>query len=263
MNAEAQRQQALLAAILQRAEHLTGLAKRPAGVPRGLEAYRANAGASAERALATAFPTVHALVGDDSFASLARAFWHACPPECGDLAMFGAGLPGFIAQSEQLADVPYLADVARVDWSLAEAERAPDVDAEPATLALLTETDPAELLLALMPGTVVIASDYPVASLWKAHQANDEADAARDQVRASLESGEGECAVVWRQGWRGQVIAVDAATARWMQSLLREEPLSSALLAAGDGFDVEAWLVQSLQQQWLRGARKKSLPHTT
>jgi hypothetical protein len=254
MSTEAQRQQALMAAILQRDDgtSLQGwMAARPAGVTRGLQAYQANAGASAERALATAFPTVQALVGEASFAALARAFWHAAPPGRGDLAHFGGGLPTFIAASEQLADVPYLADVARLDWQLAEAERALDAQVDTQTLQLLTEIDPAQLRLVLTPGLSVVCSDYPIVSLWKAHQPVDDAAEHRTLVRQKLDERRGEHALVWRSGWRGCADTIDAATARWMQSLLDGDALAAALARAGEGFVFEAWLVQALQQAWL------------
>lgn len=253
MSAEVKRQQALMAAILRRGDGAAlapWLAMRPAGVTRGLQAYQANAGASAERSLAAAFPTVQALVGDDSFAALSRAFWHAEPPLRGDLAQFGAGLPAFIATSEQLADVPYLADVARLDWLLAEAERAQDAEMEPASLQLLSEFDPAQLRLELMPGVALLASAHPVVGIWQAHRAAD----VGAQLRAALDAEQGEYALVWREGWRACVDALDAPAARWMHSLLAGESLAVALDHAGDGFAFEPWLVQALQRQWLRRA---------
>ena len=254
MKTEAERQQALMAAILQRGDGAaleSWVDARSARVARSLQAYQANAGASAERALAAAYPTVQALVGEESFAALSRAFWHAEPPERGDLAQFGAGLPAFIAASEQLADVPYLADVARLDWLLAEAERALDAQLEPETLQRLTDTDPAQLRLALMPGVAILASGYPIVSLWKAHQPGGDAAEHRACVRERLAHGQGEQAVVWRTGWRAHAEIVDLTTARWMQALLRGESLATALVQAGEGFEFEPWLMHALQQQWL------------
>ncbi|WOB07092.1 DNA-binding domain-containing protein [Piscinibacter gummiphilus] len=254
MKTEAERQQALMAAILRRDDGASlheWVAARPAGVTRGLQAYQANAGASAERALAAAYPTVQALVGEDSFAALSRAFWHAEPPARGDLAQFGAGLPAFIAASDQLADVPYLADVALLDWHLAESERALDAQIEAETLHQLTEVDPAQLHLLLMPGVAVLLSDYPIVSLWKAHRPVGDAAEHRTIARQRLDHGQGEEAVVWRLGWRAQADIVDAATARWMQSLLKGESLAAAFEHAGASFEFEPWLVQALQQQWL------------
>ena len=250
---ERERQQALMNSLLRHDEEaLQGwVSDAAARRQRGMQAYQANAGASAERALAASFPTVQALVGEESFAAMARAFWHANPPLRGDLAWFGEALPAFIADSEQLADVPYLPDVARLDWLLALVERAADGKADAATLNLLAEADPSELCIELMPGVAVLASAYPVVSLWLAHQSGDEAATHRANVRNALATGEGEHALVERAGWRGSALAVDAASARWTSSLMRGDTLSRALTEAGDGFGFEQWLVQALQRGWL------------
>ena len=253
------RQQALMAALLKRDEggSLQGwLADPSERTQRGMQAYQANAGASAERALAASFPTVQALVGEESFAALARAFWQTQPPVRGDLACFGEGLPAFIADSEQLADVPYLPDVAQLDWLLALAERAADEEADLSTLNLLAEVEPSQLGLALKPGTAVLPSAYPIVSLWLAHQPGDDAASHRANARVALAAGSGEQALIARAGWRGLVVAVDAATAAWTQSLLRGDTLADAMAAAGEGFDFEAWLVQALQRGWLARARR-------
>lgn len=246
MSTEAERQRALMAAIVQRDDGAAlrpWMAARPAGVIRGLQAYQANAGASAERCLAAAFPTVQALVGEESFAALSRAFWQAEPPLRGDLAQFGEDLPAFIAASEQLADVPYLADVARLDWRIAEAERAEDADVETGSLQLLSEVEPARLRLQLRPGVSLFASDHPVVSIWKAHQSTAHG--------VTLDARRGEHALVWRAGWRAGAEAVEPPVARWMTSLLDGATLDTALALAGEGFEFETWLVRALQQQWL------------
>jgi hypothetical protein len=253
------RQQALMAALLKRdeGESLQGwLGHSSARTQRGMQAYQANAGASAERALAASFPTVQALVGEESFAALARAFWQARPPVRGDLACFGEGLPAFIADSEQLADVPYLSGVARLDWLLALAERAADEEADLSTLKLLADVDPSQLRLALRPGLAVLPSAYPIVSLWLAHQPGDDAASHRANARNALAAGNGEQALIARAGWRGSVLAIDSATAAWTQSLLRGDTLDDAMTAAGEGFDFEAWLVQAVQRGWLVHARR-------
>lgn len=257
---ESDRQRALMAALLGRDDGsaLSGLQQSPERIQRGMLAYQANAGASAERALAASFPTVQALMGEESFAALARVFWHARPPERGDLACFGEALPAFIADSEQLADVPYLPDSARLDWLLAAAERAADEVADSSTLSLLAEVDPSQLRLRLMPGAAVLSSVYPVVSVWLAHQHGEDAAAHWAQARAALADGVGEPALVWRCRWRAVALTVSEATARWMQCLLRGETLDVALSQAGEGFEFEPWLVQALQQGWLARAERFS-----
>src|SRR5204863_65107 len=88
---ETERQRRLLERLLAAAPDAESLALHQRGprALRGLQAYRANADASAARALATAFPTVQQLVGEQDFARLARDHWRACPPQRGDLGEWG------------------------------------------------------------------------------------------------------------------------------------------------------------------------------
>ncbi|OYU65708.1 MAG: hypothetical protein CFE45_44120, partial [Burkholderiales bacterium PBB5] len=126
---------------------------------RGWRAYQANAAATAERALAAAYPTVQQLLGPDSFAALARALWRTHPSAEGDLAAWGDALPGYLAESTSLASEPYLADMARLDWALHRADLAPDDDAAATGLQQLASDDPANLYLHLRDGHAVLCSD--------------------------------------------------------------------------------------------------------
>jgi hypothetical protein len=103
MTAEAQRQQRLLACLLADQADAGALPARgpQARALRGLQAYRANADASAGRALAAALPTVQRLIGEDDFAHLARRFWRAQPPRRGDLAEWGEGFADWLAADER------------------------------------------------------------------------------------------------------------------------------------------------------------------
>lgn len=246
MTREALRQQALLRALWREssADRLASWLREPARIDAGLSAYRANAGAHAERALAAAFPTLQQLLGDDSFAALARACWQADPPLRGDLAQWGAGLPAFIADAAQLADEPYLADMARLDWAVHQAEQAADAQ-DARGLPLLAEVDPQRLRLRLQPGSALIASAHPIATIWLAHRGdgNDPFAAAR----AALAARRAESALVQRQGWRATVRALPPAEARFTRALLRAQPLAAALQAGGSDFVFETWLIAALQ----------------
>jgi hypothetical protein len=221
----------------------------PARATRGLQAYRANAGALAERALVAAFPTVAQLVGEDSFASLARALWHAQPPQRGDIGCWGGALPAFIAAAPQLAGEPYLADVARLDWALHRAGLAADRVAVRG-LELLADGDPAALWLRPAAGLSLISSAYPVVSLWQAHRSDAVERFA--PVREALAAGRGEQALVWRDGFMATLHALPEADALFVQALLDGRSLASALDRAGVDFAFDGWLLQALQHGWLQ-----------
>jgi hypothetical protein len=250
---ERERQQQLLQALWRRDDDaalqpwLSGPQRR-AG--QGIAAYRGNATAIAERALATAYPTVAQLLGDVSFAQLAQALWHHEPPQCGDLARYGEALIAWIAADTQLASEPYLADVARVDWAVHTLEHAADVPSPPPGLPLLGELEPSQLVLRLRPGLACIESRWPVVIIWQAHRARDGERFAPAQD--AFARAVAETALVWRDGWRADVTALQPEAARFFRSLLQGCDLAAALDVAGEAFDFTAWLHDALRQQWLQ-----------
>jgi hypothetical protein len=256
LDREAARQQALLAAVFHRSDAATlqpWLQDPPARSARGLSAYRATVQASAERALLQAFPTVAQLMSESSFAALARAYLLAWPPSRGDLAWLGEGLPTFIAASADLADEPYLADVARLDWALQRAESAADGPAAPDGLERLADTDPAALRVHFAPGAALITSAHPIATIWQAHQIPADQPDRFAAVRAAFAEGRAETAFVWRAGWRAEVTCLSAADAAFTESLLTGLTLAEALAtsSANPAFGFQPWLLRAVQQSWL------------
>lgn len=256
---EAQRQQLLLRTLWRDAapDTLAPWCRDGGRLARGLQAYRANAGALAQRALAAAYPTLQQLVGDVSFASLARAFWHRHPPEHGDIATWGAALADFVGAAPSLADEPCLPDVARLEWAVHRAGSAADAAGLAVDLDRLLDTDASRLRLLARPGTAVVESDQPIVSIWRAHRPEQAHHADRfAAVRQALRQQAAEPALVWRQGWRVQVAALGPDDARFTAALLQGQALGPALesLPSAAGFDFSAWLVAALQRGWLAAA---------
>ena len=247
---EAQRQQLLLRALLgdDPPEVLARWLRESttaAGLDRGLAAYRSNAGAHAERALAAAYPTLVQLLGHEAFAALASAFWQQQPAAAGDLGLWGAELCSFIAGIESWRSEPYLPDVARLEWAVRLAERAADA-APPQGLERLADCEPETLFLHLSPGTTLVDSAHPVVTLLLAHRS-----AAADRfapVRAAIQAGAAECALVERQGWRAVPRSLPPDEARFARAVLAGRSLADALDAAGAAFDFQAWLIAVLQR---------------
>jgi len=256
--AEARRQQALLRLLWRETADLgeAGFAAADSRVERGLQAYRANAFALAERALAAAYPTVAQVLGGGSMAALARSFWRSHPPECGDIAQWGAALPAFIAAAPDLASEPYLADLARLDWAVhcaASAGDLPTGSGTPAGIQRLGDTDPAALRIQLAPGAAVVESAHPVVTIWRAHL-GDAADRF-EPVRAARARGSAEAGFVWRHGWRVEVAVMSDTAIVFMRGLVHGKRLAAALDAAGPRLDFEAWLIEALRRGWIAAVR--------
>jgi hypothetical protein len=256
MSREAQRQAAMLQALWQHPDDVPDSVdpawhERGTRLMQGLSAYQGNARATAEQVLATTYPTVQALLGEEALAMLARQLWQHHPPRQGDLTLWGQELPGWLARQPELQDWPYLPDCARLDWARHTVELATDADFEPDSLALLGQADPSQLTLHLKPGLSVIPSGWPVVTLWEAHQASEP---SLEAVSAALTDGRAETAVVWRTHWRAEVCPLPAPMLGWMQALAHAGPvptLQSLLNQAAPDFDLGAWLALALRQGWL------------
>ncbi|WP_064601545.1 HvfC/BufC N-terminal domain-containing protein [Photobacterium sp. J15] len=135
-----------------------------------IQIYRNNFIISLSEILEVVYPSVKAVVGEECFSQLARQHVLTCPLQQGDVSHYGEGLCDTIeSQPELSAAVPYLADLARLEWSLDLASRAPAI--EPSfpfhKLTQITEANLPTLKLVVPEPTYVLDSRYPVASLWQ------------------------------------------------------------------------------------------------
>jgi hypothetical protein len=154
-----------------RADLLTAVAGDTIPATARLSVYRHHVFESLGTALAATFPTVRALVGPDFFRGLARAFvGHALPLQP-VLTEYGADFPAFIAGCEAARDLPYLADVARLDWALNLAFHAPpNGRLQAADLSTVPAERLPSLSIALAVGAVLVSSRYPLDRIWETSQ---------------------------------------------------------------------------------------------
>ena len=258
MNTLERQQQALLAALLEwpaqpaieRLNHFArGVGTDPA---RGLKAYQANGHMLAERALRAAYPVLEQMLGADSFAELARAFWHAYPPVRGDITVWGDQLAEFLGQSAQLQGEAYLPDVAEAEWALHRCASEPDREGDLATLSLLTTEDPSTLGLTLAPGLVTLSSAWPLASLMLAHR---EGRPSLEEVGRQLQRPVPQEVVVWRAGLQPRLRQALAGEALLLRGLLAGLALEPAVEAA-QGLDFSHWLPLAVQSGLVLGASR-------
>lgn len=228
-----------------------GLGTQPG---RGLLAYQSNGHMLAERALRGAYPVLAQMVGDASFSDLARALWHAHPPQWGDLTLWGEALAAFVGASTQLQDVPYLHDVALAEWALHRCTSEPDQVADLRTLVLLTTDEPQTLTLDLAPGLSVLASKWPLASLLLAHL---EGSPTLDQVSQELKANVAHDVLIWRSGFQSKLRRALLGELPVLASLQSGHDLATAL-QAGPELDVAQWLPRAVQTGLVLGVRRHS-----
>ena len=91
-----------------------------------LRVYRNHFLITLAEALGATFPATARLLGGDGFGHLARRFVDAHPPAQPCLAEYGRELPAFLGRQPDLADVPFAADLARLEWAMNTAREASD-----------------------------------------------------------------------------------------------------------------------------------------
>ena len=134
--------------------------------------YRNNVAVSLIEALSSRFPVVKRLVGDEFFSAMAKRYVLREPPFSPLLIHYGETFPMFIEEFEPAKPLPYLADVARLEFARGRAYHAADAEPLPAQLfADLPEEKIGATLVTLHPSVGILASAYPVLSIWEANQA--------------------------------------------------------------------------------------------
>lgn len=208
-----------------------------------LAIYRGNGRANYRNALAATFPVVARLTGAAFFDAAVDAFVAAHPPAAGDLNVYGDALPAFLHAYPGAAALPYLADVAALEWAIDEANRALDAARVPdgvlAALAMARPERLPETRLTLDPSCRLAASPYPVLRIWRANQA----DRAGDE-RIALD--EGGVALLVRRDPPGVALeTLGRGEHAWLDAAMRGETLGAAIdaaMAVDAAFDLEAAL---------------------
>ena len=119
-------------------------------------------------ALQANFPAVARLVGDEWFRAAAAVYARRDLPTAPTLLTYGQTFAEFLAKFEPAAELPYLADVARVDRLWSEAHVAADDGIlDPAALAQLAPEDLGRITLRLQAATRWAWFDArPIYTLW-------------------------------------------------------------------------------------------------
>ena len=146
-----------------------------------LQIHRNNTTILLTEALAATFRIVHELVGEEFFAQMARAFVRIHPPTSPCLFEYGQGFPAFLQSLAALSEMPYVADVAELEWQWNSALFA--AEAKPLMAEALAAVPPEELAghhLRPHPSVRFVTSPYPIKKIWDMHQPDADPDMGVD-----------------------------------------------------------------------------------
>jgi len=141
-----------------------------------LDIYRNTLIATLVGALRLTYPAVRRVVGEEFFEGAARLFIGERLPRCAYLDDYGAEFSEFLGRLPAAASLPYLADVAALEWAVSRALHA--ADAEPldlARLAALSPSDCARACFVPCPTVSLLRTDAPADAIWRAVLNDDDA----------------------------------------------------------------------------------------
>lgn len=194
------------------------------GGPPGLAIYRANTRQNWAGALAGAYPIVRKIVGERFFDALCAEYARQRPSVSGDLNEYGAALAQFVDAFAGTRDLPYLPDVARMEWLAHRAYYAADpIRFDPSRLS---QDDAENWRLRLAPACALLASPWPLGRLWTVHQDDFDGD-----VDVDLEAGP-DRVLVHRPAWRVRVCSLADGDYRFLAAAGTGATLGDALEAA-------------------------------
>lgn len=144
--------------------------------PKHLDIYRNTFLLTLTKALRLSFPAVEKLVGTAFFESAAQLFIADHPPDVAWLDQYGAALPGFLREFAPAATLPYLHDVARLEWAAHRALHAVEAEPlDPAALAAVSPEDHGRIRLIAEPSLTLLELAYPADVIWHAVLLGDDA----------------------------------------------------------------------------------------
>jgi hypothetical protein len=193
-----------------------GAALLDGGGPPRMAVYRGNVFGNWSAALGGAYPVMRRIVGAQFFDAMARDYARAHPSQSGDLHEYGAQLAGFLGAYPHTQDLPYLPDVASMEWLAHRAYYAADA-------AAFDFSRPTEVRLA--PACALLESAWPLARIWEAHQEGG------DPALVDLGAGP-DRVLVHRPGWRAEVCSLRPGDYRFLEGLQTGAALGAALEAA-------------------------------
>ncbi|APZ43224.1 DNA-binding domain-containing protein [Acidihalobacter ferrooxydans] len=172
------------------------------------QVYRNQTRIGLSETLCAIYPAVERLVGNDFFMEMAALYVAQHMLSKADLREYGAQLAEFIGAFEPLAALPYLPDVANLEWACHQSLHSGHGRAAAAT-------EP----LGLAPHVRLLHSAYPSAEIWDFALREHAAD-----ERLNIDGAGGEYLLIARPRLDVEVRALDAEDWLWLKNVAHASP---------------------------------------
>ena len=193
-----------------------------------LSVYRNTVVSALTGALRLSYPAVHRLVGAEFFDGAAQTFIQERPPRSACLDDYGAAFSDFLERFSPAASLPYLPDVARLEWAVNRALHAADV--KPLDMEHFVEpesVDHGRIRFAPHPSVSLIRANSPADVIWRSVLEQD------DAAMAAIDLADGPAWLMVERSATGiEVRRMTEAAWRFTAELCAGQPLQAAIDAA-------------------------------
>jgi hypothetical protein len=218
------------------------------GIPafRRLQVYQNNVLTSLTESLQAVYPIVERLVGEEFFRYMTEEYIFLHPSCSGDLHAYGKDFSGFVADFNPAKTVPYLSEVAQLEWGYHEVFHAAAHDKmDIKALHAFPKENYEQIKFRLHPASRLFAFNFPVSYICKICT-NENSE--NDNI---VLPEQGEKILLIREDLDIEMKVLSEAEFTFLSCFQQNENLSIAcekVFAIDENFDVE----KSLQQNILR-----------
>ncbi len=220
---------------------------------RRFNVYRNNFRISLTDGLAAIYPVVEQLVGPEFFGFMADRYIRSHPSRSGNLHNHGLALADFLSRFQAASKLPYLPDVARLEWAYHEVFHAEAPKPfEPEALEKVAVESYPKLRFDLGPACRLVCSTYPIFRIWYVNQASYVGD-----KKINLDVGP-EAVLLVRPKLEIELRRVDPAESALLKALDSGNDLGEAVEASlkfSADFDLQSVLARYLSSGVLIASR--------
>jgi len=228
----------------------------------GINIYRRNLLANAQRSLNISFPTVFELLDSDISSNLVYQFLRSSPPNHGDWTKWGESFAHFLAATEVGNNYPYLSDCAALDWHVHCALNGSDQTLSQPSLQILGDSEPEHIFIEFNQNVQLLETEYPLADIFQAHHHSDKFQreiAMRNAKKSLLIEPVEQIVMVYRPEFQPKVTKIIASEAAFMLCLLSGKSLAQSLdkVKNNSDFSFEQWLLTAIKHNLIHYFKEK------
>lgn len=209
--------------------------------------YRDSIYGGLKKALAETYPVTKDLVGEDFFNVMLNQYITEHPCQVQDLNGYGEELADFIAGLKQARTVPYLADIARLEWFYNIALNSAVQENNLADLNRLSTEQQVQINLQLANGMALIESFYPIDEIWNMQQDNTDSELNINKNRIFL--------IIWKNNIDVEINRLEEEQFYFLELINNGLSFSDVCSVVSERYpntDVSIFLSESIKKGWVR-----------